>query len=52
VTVNIHEFCKTCGFHGGDYEECRLLGCYAVKLLQEPMFRRTLAQRASVVSYG
>jgi hypothetical protein len=18
------------GFHGGDYEECRLLGCYAV----------------------
>jgi hypothetical protein len=22
--------CKTGGFHGGDYEECRLLGCYAV----------------------
>jgi hypothetical protein len=21
---------KKCGFHGSDYEECRLLGCYAV----------------------
>jgi hypothetical protein len=25
--------CKISGFHGGDYEECRLLGCYAVWLL-------------------
>jgi hypothetical protein len=24
--------CKIWGFHGGDYEECRLLGCYAVWL--------------------
>jgi hypothetical protein len=24
---------KIWGFHGGDYEECRLLGCYAVWLL-------------------
>jgi hypothetical protein len=23
--------CKIWAFHGGDYEECRLLGCYAVK---------------------
>jgi hypothetical protein len=22
--------CKICGFQGGDYEECRLLGCDAV----------------------
>jgi hypothetical protein len=22
--------CKTGGFHGGDYEECRLLGCGAM----------------------
>jgi hypothetical protein len=22
--------CKISGFHGSDYEECRLLGCYAV----------------------
>jgi hypothetical protein len=22
--------CKVCGFHGGDYDECRLLGCDAV----------------------
>jgi hypothetical protein len=25
--------CKTSGFHGGGYEECRLLGCYAVWVL-------------------
>jgi hypothetical protein len=25
--------CKICGFHGGDYDEYRLLGCYAVWLL-------------------
>jgi hypothetical protein len=25
--------CKVGGYHGGDYEECRLLGCYAVWLL-------------------
>jgi hypothetical protein len=24
--------CKISGFHGGDYEECRLLGCYDVWL--------------------
>jgi hypothetical protein len=21
-----YKLCRTCGFHGGDYEECRLLG--------------------------
>jgi hypothetical protein len=25
--------CEICGFHDGDYEECRLLGCDAVWLL-------------------
>jgi hypothetical protein len=25
--------CKISGFHGGDYEEWRFLGCYAVWLL-------------------
>jgi hypothetical protein len=25
--------CKIWGFHGADYEECRLLGCYVVWLL-------------------
>jgi hypothetical protein len=24
---------KICGFHGGDYEDCRLLCCYAEWLL-------------------
>jgi hypothetical protein len=26
----ISKFCKIWGFQGGDYEECRLLGCGAV----------------------
>jgi hypothetical protein len=34
---------KIWGFHGGDYEECRLLRCYAAWLLYEPTFRRNLA---------
>jgi hypothetical protein len=25
--------CKISGFHGSDYEECSLLGCYAIWLL-------------------
>jgi hypothetical protein len=25
--------CTSSGLHSGDYEECRLLGCYAVWLL-------------------
>jgi hypothetical protein len=28
--------CEIWGLHGGDYEECRPLGCYAVWFLQEP----------------
>jgi hypothetical protein len=31
------------GFHGCDYGECRLLGCYAVWLLSEPTFQRKVA---------
>jgi hypothetical protein len=27
------EFCKNWGFHGSDYEEYSLLGCYAIWLL-------------------
>jgi hypothetical protein len=30
-------------FHGGGYEECRLLGCDAVWLLQESTFRRNIS---------
>jgi hypothetical protein len=30
------------GFHGGDYEECRPLGCYAVWHLKEPTFFRNM----------
>jgi hypothetical protein len=35
------------GFRGGDYEEWRLLGCYASWLLWEPTFRRNLAPPSS-----
>jgi hypothetical protein len=24
----VHLLCKILGFHGFDYEECRLVGCY------------------------
>jgi hypothetical protein len=30
--------CRISGLHGGDYEECRLLRCYAVWLLQNGCF--------------
>jgi hypothetical protein len=32
----IHLPCKIWGFHGGDYDEWCILGCYAVWLLQVP----------------
>jgi hypothetical protein len=34
---------KIWGFHSGDYEEWRLLGCYAVWLLYEPTFSKELS---------
>jgi hypothetical protein len=40
--------CNISGFHGGDYEECRLLGRYAVWLLYEPTFHRNLAPTTSI----
>jgi hypothetical protein len=35
--------CKIWRFHSGDYEECHLMGCYAIWLLQEPTFLRNVA---------
>jgi hypothetical protein len=40
-------WCKIWGFHGGDYEEWRLLGRYAVWLLLKSTFRRNLAPPSS-----
>jgi hypothetical protein len=40
--------CKIWGFHGGEYEELCLLGCYAVWILQEPTFRRNFVFLRSV----
>jgi hypothetical protein len=34
--------CQIWGFHGGDYEEWRLLGRYAVWFLKEPTFLRNV----------
>jgi hypothetical protein len=39
--------CKIWGFHEGDYEEYRLLGCYAVLLLWELTFRGNKAPPSS-----
>jgi hypothetical protein len=41
------DFRKIWDFHGGDYEECCLLGCDAVWLLQEPMFRKIVLPPSS-----
>jgi hypothetical protein len=38
---------KIWGFHGGDYEEWRLLGCYALWLMYETTFRRNLSPTLS-----
>jgi hypothetical protein len=34
--------CKFCCFHGGDYEECRLLECHTMCFMWEPTFRRNI----------
>jgi hypothetical protein len=39
--------CKILVFHGGDYEECRLLGCGVVLILYEATFRRNLSPPSS-----
>jgi hypothetical protein len=45
--TTIGEQSKILGFHGGDYEECRILGCYDVWLLYDMMFRRNVAAPSS-----
>jgi hypothetical protein len=35
--------CKIGGFHGGDYEECRVLGCNAVCVFLEQSFRKNVS---------
>jgi hypothetical protein len=42
---NIIITCKIWGFRGGDYEEWRLRGCYAMWLLKEPTFRTNFAKK-------
>jgi hypothetical protein len=41
------KLCNIWGFHGGDYEECRLLGCHAVWVKLEPRFRRNVSLLSS-----
>jgi hypothetical protein len=40
---------KVLGFHCGDYEEYRLLGCYTAWLLQKPTFRTNVAPPSSPI---
>jgi hypothetical protein len=39
--------CNIWGFHGGDYEECHILGCSAVQPLKEPTFWRKVSPPSS-----
>jgi hypothetical protein len=41
------KWCKIWSFHGDDYEEWRLQGCYAVWILYELTFRRNLEPPSS-----
>jgi hypothetical protein len=46
VKIQIHDprvTCKFWGFHGGNYEECRLLRCDAVWVLPETTIRRNVS---------
>jgi hypothetical protein len=42
--------CRTRGFHGGDYEECRLLRCGVVWIFKEQTFRSTVGKRLTLFS--
>jgi hypothetical protein len=33
IVIDSIEMCKILGFHGSDYEECHLLGCYTLWVL-------------------
>jgi hypothetical protein len=44
---NVIKFYKILGFHGGDYEGCRLLGCSVVLMFYKPTFRRNVSPPSS-----
>jgi hypothetical protein len=39
--------CKIWGYHGGNYEECRLLGCYAAWLIKNHLVHSVSSCRMS-----
>jgi hypothetical protein len=45
--TNHHCCCKIWNSHGGDYEECRFLGCFTVRFLQETTLRRNVSPPSS-----
>jgi hypothetical protein len=47
----MREGCKIWGFHSGDYEACRLLGCGAVWILCEPTFRSNISPPSADCSH-
>jgi hypothetical protein len=44
--------CKICGFHGGDYEERCLLGCYAVALVRTDVSEEGISSIIRVTKIG
>jgi hypothetical protein len=49
---NRMHWCKIWGFHGGDYEECRLQGCDAVWLLLSDISEDHIASIITVKRVG
>jgi hypothetical protein len=50
--MKCYDLCNISGFLGGDYEECRLLGCYAVLLLRKDVSEGRIAFIINVARIG
>jgi hypothetical protein len=47
ISINTFDFCRSWAFHGGVYEECRLLGSGAAWIYYKPTFRRNVSLPSS-----
>jgi hypothetical protein len=44
--------CEISGFHGGEYEECRLLGCYVALVRTDVSDERIASNRMTIGELG